>query len=189
MTTRSSLSEELRSMLLKVAHDSIVHGLDQHQALPVDPEQYPPELRKPQAVFVTLMSEADLRGCVGVMESTQPLVVNVAQYAYAAAFNDSRFPPLARGEMEGLHIAISLLSALEPVTCASEEELLRKIRPGVDGLLLEDGLCRGTLLPAVWEDIPEPREFLRRLKLKAGMRAHEWSPTMRVHRYTTECVE
>lgn len=189
MTTQSSLSEELRTMLLKVARDSIVHGLDHHRALPVDPEQFPLELKRPQAVFVTLMSGEDLRGCVGVMESAQALVVNVAQYAYAAAFNDSRFPPLTRGELEGVHITISLLSEMEPVPCTSEEELLQKIRPGVDGLLIEDGLHRGTLLPAVWEDIPAPREFVRRLKLKAGLRPQDWSPTMRVHRYTTECLQ
>jgi uncharacterized protein len=174
--------------LLAVARASIDHGLQSKNPLPVDPEDYAPELRAPRAVFVTLKSQGDLRGCVGTLEADLPLVVNVARFAFASAFSDTRFPPLTRAEVGGLAVQISVLTELEPILFDSEAELLGRIRPRVDGLLLEEGVNRGTLLPSVWEEIPDPREFLRRLKLKAGLPMDYWSDTVRVRRYRTTCV-
>jgi AmmeMemoRadiSam system protein A len=124
---------------------------------------------------------------VGILEANAPVVVNVAKHAYAAAFSDTRFSPLARSEFPHIRIKISILSELEPIAFQSEQELLAQIRQGVDGLLLEEGPYRGTLLPSVWEDIPEPCDFLRRLKQKAGLSANYWSNTLTVKRYTTFC--
>ncbi len=182
------LIQENQAALLQVADASIEYGLCYHQPLPVAPADYPAPLQMPRAVFVTLTLHSTLRGCVGTLDSGQPLVVNTAKYAYAAAFSDTRFSPLTRDEYSGLNIHISLLSALETLPCSSENDLLAKIRPGLDGLLLEEGGYRGTLLPSVWQDIPEPREFLRRLKMKAGLPPGYWSQQLQVRRYTAQSI-
>ncbi|MCL5098426.1 MAG: AmmeMemoRadiSam system protein A [Candidatus Omnitrophica bacterium] len=173
---------------MKIATASIKNGLRYHQPLAVLPEEHPVELREPRAVFVTLTIDGELRGCVGTLEANRALVANVATYAFAAAFSDTRFPPLTAAEAPQVKIQISILSELEPIWFKSEAELLTHIRAGVDGLLLEERNCRGTLLPTVWQDIPNPRNFLERLKMKAGLPPNYWSDSVQVHRYTTTCL-
>lgn len=174
-------------MLLELARESIRQGLCGEQ-LCVRPEAYPPALQALRACFVTLKLEGRLRGCIGSLEARQPLVTDVVRNAYAAAFRDPRFPALSWPEFERLDIHLSLLTSPQPLAVASEEELLAQLRPGIDGLVLSEGARRGTFLPAVWEQLSEPREFLRQLKLKAGLRADYWSSTLRIERYTTESV-
>jgi len=114
-------------------------------------------------------------------------VRDVAENAYAAAFRDPRFPPLAPQEWEGLAVEISVLGPPEPLPpVASEAEAAALLRPGVDGVILEGEGRRGTFLPAVWGQLPDPRQFLRHLKLKAGLPAEGWSPAWRLWRYATE---
>ena len=185
----SPVSEENQRILLETARESIRRGFAYDRALPVDPAGYPEELRVPAPVFVTLTRQQELRGCIGALESGRSLVENVAFYAHAAAFSDSRFPPLVPDEFPGLEIAISVLSPLEPISFSSEADLVRQLRPGVDGLLLEAGCCRGTFLPSVWESLPEPVDFLRRLKVKAGLEPDYWSEAMQVRRYTTFYIQ
>jgi AmmeMemoRadiSam system protein A len=156
------------------------------RALAVDPAAYPEALRAPRATFVTLERRGALRGCIGSLEARRALVADVAENAWAAAFRDLRFPPLAAAELEGLAIHVSLLSRLERIAATSEQELLAALRPGVDGLVLSDGTQRGTFLPAVWADLPEPRGFLRQLKRKAGLPADGWSASWEAWRYTVD---
>jgi len=113
-------------------------------------------------------------------------VLDVAENAFAAAFRDPRFPPLTEPELADLSIEISVLSPSEPLTFGSEEELLQMIEPGRDGLILEAGNARGTFLPTVWESLPQPRDFLRHLKQKAGLHPDHWSDGIRISRYRTE---
>jgi AmmeMemoRadiSam system protein A len=174
--------------LLDVARASIRSGVERGRPLRPDPLAYPAPLRELRASFVTLHLEAELRGCVGGLEPVRPLVADVAEHAFAAAFRDPRFPPVAAAELAGLEVHVSVLSPLEPLAFASEDDLLAQLRPGVDGLLLEAGGRRGTFLPAVWEQLPEPREFLRQLKRKAGLAPDFWSDALVVHRYTVEPV-
>lgn len=183
-----SLTDDEAQLLLRLARDSIEHGLRAGKPLPVEPVKYPASLRVPSGVFVTLEIHGALRGCVGTLEAVQPLVCNVAQYAFAAAFSDSRFAPLTDPEFKELELHISMLSELEAISYRSEAELLDQIRPGIDGLLLEEETCRGTLLPSVWEDIGDKTEFLRRLKQKAGLPADYWSDSIRVRRYRSTCI-
>lgn len=185
-STETSLSAEEREILLAVAEASIRHGLAADRPLAPATADYPEVLRSIRATFVTLHRHNALRGCIGTLEARHPLVEDVARNAYAAAFEDPRFPPLAMQELEGLEIHISVLSPSEPVAVASEEELLAQLRPGVDGLILEDRGYRGTFLPSVWESLPRPGDFLRHLKAKAGLSPAHWSDTLRVRRYTTE---
>jgi uncharacterized protein len=180
------LSETARKTLLKIAHDSILHGLDQGGPLPVESADFSAELRAVRASFVTLNRSGMLRGCIGHLEAFQPLVEDVAQSAFSAAFRDPRFPPLARNELTDLEIHISVLTPAEPMRFDSEADLISQIRPGIDGLILTDGRFKGTFLPSVWESLPQAKEFLRHLKNKAGLPENHWSETLQVSRYETE---
>lgn len=180
------LSPEGRRMLLGIARDSIQHGLDQGAPLAVVAHDYPAELQAIRACFVTLHLRGSLRGCIGHLEANLPLIEDVADNAYAAAFSDPRFPALARHELADLQIHISVLTPSQPISFTSEADLIGQLRPHRDGLILTDGLHRGTFLPSVWEQLPEPAMFLRHLKLKAGLTADHWSEHLQVYRYETE---
>ena len=135
--------------------------------------------------FVTLRRGEALRGCIGSMEPRRSLLDDVQSNAMSAALHDPRFPPLAASELPEVTIEISVLSAKTPVEFSSEEDLVARLRPGVDGLLLTSGRHRGTFLPAVWEQIPDPRMFLRELKRKAGLDRDAWPDDLRIWRYGT----
>jgi AmmeMemoRadiSam system protein A len=180
---------EDRKALLEVARASIRHGLERGAPLPVDPADYSPRLREPGACFVTLRRSGALRGCVGSIEATRALVEDVAGNAFSSAFRDTRFSPLSGEEAADLDLHLSILTPPEPLPCASEAELLAKLEPGIDGLILQDGLHRATFLPAVWESLPEPKEFVAQLKRKAGLPEDHWSDGIRFQRYRTETIE
>jgi uncharacterized protein len=175
-----------RATLLDIAARSIAHGLEHHRPLNLDPNDYPEPLRAIRATFVTLERYADLRGCIGVLDAFRPLVVDVARNAFAAAFEDPRFPPLRAVEYPELTLKLSVLTPAEPLAFDSEAGLLAQLRPGVDGLILSDRGHRGTFLPSVWEQLPHPRDFLDHLKRKAGLPLGYWSESLRVDRYGTE---
>jgi len=180
-------SESLRAQLLDTARRSIGHGLANGQPLPVDPQQFGLPLNAAGASFVTLHIGEALRGCIGSLQAHRPLICDVAENAFAAAFRDPRFPPLREDELKSIKLDISVLSQADPMVFDSEQDLLNRIRPGVDGLILKDGNYRGTFLPSVWEALPDAGQFLKHLKLKAGLPSDHWSDTLEVWRYTTEC--
>ena len=182
-----SLLPEHQQQLLQLARESIRKGLHR-ETFVVKPADYPTPLREIRASFVTLHVEEKLRGCIGTIEARKPLVEDVVSNAHGAAFRDTRFPALTPTEFEQLDIHISILSPLEPVKFTSEDDLIAKLRPGIDGLMIEEGTHRGTFLPAVWESVPEPREFLNCLKVKAGLKADYWSNRIVVCRYSAESV-
>jgi AmmeMemoRadiSam system protein A len=177
-----------QAALLVVAQRSIETGVRTGEPLSVDPDEFPPELREQRATFVTLRRAGELRGCVGALVASRPLVADVAHSAFSAAFRDARFPALNAAELDELEIHISVLSALEPIPVRDEADLLDQIRPGVDGLVLRDGTHHGTFLPAVWKTLPDPRNFLRELKHKAGLPPDGWSERWEVLRYTVESI-
>lgn len=181
-----SLCREEQECLREVAEASIRTGLDTGRPLDPQPEHFPTGLLVPGATFVTLKLNGSLRGCVGSFEARRPLLEDVAKNAYAAAFRDHRFSPLTRDELTGLEIHISLLTPLIPLIVRDRQELIRVLRPGVDGLLLEDPPHRSTFLPQVWEALPDPESFLGELFLKAGLSADHWSETLSFSRYGVE---
>ncbi|MEW6331800.1 MAG: AmmeMemoRadiSam system protein A [Pseudomonadota bacterium] len=183
----SALAEPHKRQLLQLAADSIRKGLC-GETLSVRAADYPEPLQALRATFVTLHVDARLRGCIGTLEARQTLVQDVASNAYSAAFRDPRFSSLTWTEFERLDIHISVLSPPEPMQFATEDELVAQLRPRVDGLIIEEGYSRGTFLPSVWEQLPDPREFLRQLKHKAGLSPDYWSSRIRVQRYTTESI-
>lgn len=187
MDNRQAYNQTDRSTLLKLARDSIFYGLQHGRPLQVILQGYPDHLKELRAAFVTLHLEGELRGCIGHLEPISPLLKDVAENAFAAAFRDSRFPPLVEREFHDLNIEISVISKIRPIEFSSEIELLQQIRPGVDGLILDEGGRRGTFLPSVWEQLKTPVEFLRNLKRKAGLPYGHFSRNIKVYRYTTEC--
>ncbi|MFP5348765.1 MAG: AmmeMemoRadiSam system protein A [Gammaproteobacteria bacterium] len=182
-----SLSAADRKTLLDAARQSIASGLSGAR-LTIDVQYYPAALQVPRATFVTLHVRGELRGCIGSLEPRRPLIEDVVDNAYAAAFRDTRFAALTAADLDHLSVHLSLLSPLAPMRFESEDDLLRQLRPGVDGLVLAEHHHRGTFLPAVWESLPTPREFLRRLKEKAGLPPDYWSDTITVERYTVESL-
>ncbi|MBI3778492.1 MAG: AmmeMemoRadiSam system protein A [Gammaproteobacteria bacterium] len=185
--TPSVFTPSHKQQLLQLAGDSIRKGLC-GETLAVRASDYPEPLRLLRATFVTLHVDAMLRGCIGTLEARRTLVEDVASNAYGAAFRDTRFLTLTWPEYERLDIHISVLSLPEPMQFSSEADLLAQLRPRVDGLVIEESFYRGTFLPSVWEQLPDPREFLRQLKRKAGLPADYWSNSLRVQRYTTESI-
>ena len=179
------LTAQQQRQLLQVARESIRHGLDHGRSMAVDVQHYDEPLRRLAATFVTLHKSGDLRGCIGALQPYRPLLSDVAEHAFAAAFSDPRFPPLRREELDGIVISISVLGPPQAVAFTDEEQLIAQLRPAVDGVILEEGRNRGTFLPSVWETLPEPRQFLQQLKRKAGLPADYWSENLRVSRYTT----
>ncbi len=176
-----------RTALLELARRAIRHGLRGEQ-LKVDVAQHSPALRAPGASFVTLKIAGELRGCIGSLEHERALAVDVAENAFAAAFRDPRFAALTHREFEIVSIHISLLSTTEPVRFESEADLLRLLRPGIDGIVLQEGHRRATFLPVVWEQLPDPADFLQYLKRKAGLAPDYWSARISIERYTVDSI-
>jgi AmmeMemoRadiSam system protein A len=180
------LSPELEKQLLDVAVEAIRHEIELGVPLRVDPADYPSALRRKAATFVTLRRDGELVGCIGTLQPRESLVESVATNAGSAAFRDPRDLGPRPRTTDDLDVHVSILSPMEPMVFASEDDLLRQLRPGVDGLLLEEGYARGTFLPSVWEQVPDPRDFLAHLKMKAGLPPTYWSDRIRVSRYTAE---
>lgn len=175
-----------KNHLLTLARNAIQYGVRQDRVMPH--QETDPELQKPGASFVTLDLHGELRGCIGSLQAHRPLAQDVVENAFSAAFRDPRFPPVQADELSVLELHISILSAPQPIQSDSEADLLRQLRPGIDGLILTDGHHRATFLPQVWESLPQPAEFLAHLKRKAGLPTHHWSPTLQFERYTVESI-
>lgn len=179
------LDVDQRRQLLAIARQSILRGLTGDGPWRVPVAGLAGAMQARLGVFVTLASNNALRGCIGSLESAQPLARSVAESAHNAAFQDPRFPRLAAHEVGGIEIDISVLSALVPIDVDSRQELLDVLQPGLDGLLLEDRRHRSTFLPKVWEQLPDPALFLDQLLAKAGLDERHWSDTIRFQRYRT----
>ena len=183
-----SLSNNDRKTLLHVANQAIEYGLQTHgrKELALNPQDYSDALQQLRATFVTLQIDGELRGCIGTLEAHQPLVCDIAHNAHAAAFSDPRFHPLSEPEYPGIEIHISILSPASPMDFSSENDLISQLRPGIDGLILQEGIYKGTFLPSVWESLPDAKQFFAHLKRKAGLPMDHWSESVQVYRYTTE---
>jgi hypothetical protein len=168
-------------ILLRIARESLGEALGTGMAA----DYRESWLQEPGACFVTLTLWGELRGCVGSVRAYRPLFDDVWLNARASAFHDTRFAPVERDELSEIAIEVSLLSQPEPLASfAREEEAVAALRPGVDGVILESGLHRGTFLPQVWEQLPDPTEFLAHLKRKAGLSPGYWSPDVELQRYS-----
>ena len=169
--------------LQDIAVRSIRHGLGLGPEPLPQIDALPKPLQQHRATFVTLETDSQLRGCVGTAMACRPVALDVAFNAHGAAFRDIRFTPLRAEEWASLTISISILSPMEPMIVADEGDLLARLRPGIDGLLITEGQRRGLFLPQVWEQLPDPRDFVAHLKQKAGIAADYWSAAIAVQRF------
>jgi AmmeMemoRadiSam system protein A len=181
---RSAESEQLEnekgSTLLKLARSEIASKLGHDVSSPAQAGW----LAEPGASFVTLTRQGELRGCIGTLEAHRPLGLDVRENAVAAAFRDPRFMPLTRVEFDEIRVEVSVLSPSEVLVVVSEEHALATLRPNVDGVVFEYRHYRSTFLPQVWEQLPEPAEFMAHLKRKAGLPMDFWAEEVRLSRYT-----
>lgn len=169
-----SLSPQERAILLGLARQAIEAAVKGEPLAPLDLQCLPEALSQPGASFVTLTKHGELRGCIGTLEAYQPLAEDVREHAAGAALQDYRFPPVIEAELKDLEIEISRLTAPMPLKYKTPQELLERLRPGVDGVILRDGLRRSTFLPQVWEKLPDPADFLDHLCAKMGSSPSVW---------------
>jgi AmmeMemoRadiSam system protein A len=177
--TAEEIAKKHRAVLMKIVH----HALEKGAVPSINLPSFPEELKTPGATFVTLEKQGRLRGCIGSLQAHQPLVQDLAQNAYRAGFKDPRFPPITAEELPDITSSISILSPPSQMLFQDEQDLLAQLVSGVDGLILQDGNRRATFLPQVWEQLPDPKQFLGHLKRKAGLAEDHWSPTLTAHRY------
>lgn len=168
------LTPEEKDTLLSLARQALEMGVRGEKLPPLELETIPKRLREQGASFVTLTIDGNLRGCIGALEPYQPLVNDVREHAVAAALQDYRFPNVKLEELPLIEIEVSRLTVPVPLTYDSPGDLLNKLRPNIDGVLLRDGERRATFLPQVWEKIPDPAEFLDNLCYKMGSAAELW---------------
>lgn len=181
------LTSEERGTLLHLAREAIEHGVRRKKLPRLDPALLTPTLREPGASFVTLTIGEGLRGCIGALDAYQSLAEDVREHARAAALEDPRFPPLSEDELSRIRIEVSRLTTPRLLEYSSADDLLKKLHPHVDGVILKDGRRRATYLPQVWEKIPVPAEFLDSLCEKMGARARLWRDTkLQVYIYQVE---
>lgn len=183
---KKNLEELLRAhqeKLMKLAAKSVRYGFNHGRALPVREKDYPPELRQSIPVFVNLYHNGMLRGSYGTYPSSKSLLQNVADNAYAAAFQDFRYIPLELGELKDVEISLSFILPKTALKYETLDEAAALLRPNVDGVYLKERANTGFFLPSVWEVYADPQDFLRQLKRKAGLAADYESSTLRLYRF------
>jgi len=161
---------QLKKNLLKVARDAIKNYLDHKEKIVVSEDDFPdPEFWEDRGTFVTLTINGKLRGCIGTIVPVRPLILDVIDNAINAAFRDPRFYPLVREEFSTVNIELSILTVPIQLKFSSSVELLKKVRPNIDGVIIRRGPYQATFLPQVWNELPDREAFFKHLCLKAGL--------------------
>lgn len=168
------LTEEEKKTLLRLAREALETGVRGEKLPKLELETLTARLREAGASFVTLTVRGELRGCVGALEAYQPLAEDVREHAIAAALNDFRFSPVQPAELKEINIEVSCLTEPEPLEYNTPDDLLAKLKPNIDGVILRDGRRRATFLPQVWEKLPGRAEFLDNLCYKLGVASNTW---------------
>ncbi|MFT3930924.1 MAG: AmmeMemoRadiSam system protein A [Spongiibacteraceae bacterium] len=177
---RRMFTEAQGQQLLAIARAAIAETFDIHCAA----DRSAAWLQEPAACFVTLTQHDELRGCIGSLEPRRTLLEDIESNARAAAFSDPRFERLTREELDRTDIEVSILSPSQPIIFRDENDALKQLRPGIDGVVFEYGHLRSTFLPQVWEQLPTPQEFMAHLKVKAGLPINFWGDAIKLSRYT-----
>ena len=184
------MTKDQKNQLLKLARESIGHYLKTQKQFVKDTSDFSSELQEKRGTFVTLTIGGQLRGCIGHIIAIQPLYLDVIDNAVNAAFEDPRFEPLAEDELEDIKIEISVLSQPKPLEYKGADDLLKKLRPDVDGVIIKQGFYQATFLPQVWEQLKQPEDFLSHLCAKAGLDSNAWRKgDLKVETYQVENFE
>lgn len=173
-------------LTINICKKSILAGLNQE--IP-QCEKVPAVFEQQGACFVTLEKNNELRGCIGSIIAHRPLVEDLVKNSQSAAFSDPRFLPLQKDEFKDLSINVSLLSEPEQMHFDNEAELLSQIKPYIDGIIIKERGYQAVYLPSVWEQLPEKKNFLNSLKVKAGLSPEYFSSTFEAYRFTTEYIK
>ena len=169
-----TLTADEKLSLLRLARQSLENAVRGKDLPELDERWMTPLLRADGASFVTLTIHGQLRGCIGALQPYQSLAADVREHAVAAAVQDYRFPPVTVGELTRIHIEVSRLTVPGPLSYVDADDLVTRLRPGVDGVILRDGSRRATFLPQVWEKIPDAAGFLNQLCAKMGAAPNLW---------------
>jgi len=180
----------LDPILLRIAKSAILDKFDTKQSIDKDKllSDYP-YLGKKGAAFVTLHYDKNLRGCIGSIIAHQTLLDDIINNAVSAAFKDYRFSPLTSDELSHLGLEVSVLSEPKLLDYEDFDDLLAKIRPNVDGLILKHGRYQGTFLPQVWEQLKDPKLFLDHLSMKAGSNPAIYYEHPQIYTYQVDAIE
>ncbi|MBN1276237.1 MAG: AmmeMemoRadiSam system protein A [Deltaproteobacteria bacterium] len=173
MEGKKDLSEEQGKYLLSVARKTIEQELFGRKAQE-QPDDLPSVFRERRGTFATLTIDGSLRGCIGHIIPQESLIDGIRVNAINAAFRDPRFPAMSKKDWERVKIEISILTDPEPLSYSDANDLLAKLRPGIDGVILGKGFHQATFLPQVWEQLPGKEDFLTHLCLKAGLKGDAW---------------
>lgn len=176
------------NIMLDNVFKSIQYGIKNGKCMKIDIKEYPSELCEVGSCFITLKLDGSLRGCIGTIEANGPLILNIVENSFKAAFCDPRFKPVTQSEFGNLVAEISILSSPEKVEYSSEHDLLEKITPNEDGLILTFGNHKATFLPSVWKELPTPKLFLQHLKYKAGLMPDFWNNDITIEKYKAEKI-
>ena len=171
---QQKLTLEEQRILLRLAREALERGVRGESLPPLDRLALPASLLEEGSSFVTLTEHGQLRGCVGSLEPYQSLAEDVREHAVAAALKDPRFPPVREAELSHIEIEVSRLTAPVPLEYHDAEDLLARLHPYEDGVVIRDGFHRATFLPQVWEKIPDPAQFLEHLCYKMGANPDLW---------------
>jgi AmmeMemoRadiSam system protein A len=170
----ASLSVDEKQFLLSLAREALECGVRNKNLPAADETRLTPLLRAQGASFVTLTIRGQLRGCIGSLQPYQALYEDVREHAIAAAIHDYRFSPVRPNDLSQIRVEVSRLTMPHKLEYSDQFDLLAKLRPAVDGVILRDGSHRATFLPQVWEQIPDKAEFLSHLCVKMGAAATAW---------------
>ncbi len=190
--TEKQIDSKKGEVLLELARKSIADrlGVSWEPSPELDSLAKDPVFESRRGTFVTLKIDGQLRGCIGNLVPEKPLAKGVKDNAVNAAFNDPRFAPLSKEEFPRIQIEVSLLTEPMPLEYRNSQELLEKIRPNVDGLIISNGPYSATFLPQVWEQLPDKKSFLSNLCMKAGLPADEWKKgDLQVYTYQVRYFE
>lgn len=184
-------NEKEKNYILELARNSIKYFFDNGSLLEVGEDELEiSELKEKKSCFVTLTISGELRGCIGHIQPTQPLYLDIIENAVAAAFQDPRFNPLTIEEFAKVDIEVSVLTTPLNLEFSSPEDLLKKIKPNIDGVILNKGSYSATYLPTVWEELPAEEDFLSSLCMKAGLPAMAWrKPGVRIQTYQADVIK
>jgi AmmeMemoRadiSam system protein A len=172
---QEKLTLEEQNILLRLARESLERGVKGEELATLDQSSLPLRLRDEGSSFVTLTIHRQLRGCIGSLDPHQSLAEDVSEHAIAAALKDPRFRPVEENELNGIQIDVSRLTRLVPLEYRDATDLLSRLRPHVDGVILyADSHRRATFLPQVWQKISDPAEFLNNLCYKIGLEPDAW---------------
>lgn len=176
MTQSSNMNEENGQLLVKLARQTIAKRLGVESEGDGDIASHLSDdiFQSRRGTFVTLTKNNQLRGCIGNLQPDKTLKEGVQENAVNAAFNDPRFPALSKEELDQVDIEVSLLTEPQPLAYKDADDLLAKLRPKVDGVIIRKGMHNSTFLPQVWEQLPDKQLFLTHLCLKAGLPGDEW---------------